>query len=134
MKVIRNDNLARLIYKDQGQHGPWAAADEYGRLLISGSFSSSPVTVSSASVATDTAVSTTSELAAAAAGRKSMSIYNTDTSETAYINIGSAATTADIPIRPGEWWHMSDYGVVFTEAINVIRGGSSDITLVVVSG
>ena len=95
---------------------------------------SAPCQVASATVATATAAVGSSTALAASTTRRFWSFHNTHGTDTAYLNIGSAATSNDIPIRAGEWLHSKSFGVAFTQAINVIRGGSNDITLVVVSG
>jgi hypothetical protein len=95
---------------------------------------STPVVVSSATVTEVTAGSASGTALAASGSRLAASIFNKDTAESAYLNIGAAATTSKIQLRPGEWWHMANYGVIFTEVITCIRGGSQDVTLVVVSG
>ena len=90
--------------------------------------------VGSATILTVVAGAASGALLAANENRIVGSFYNTHGSDTAYINIGADATSADIPIRAGEWLHLTSFGVIFTEVINCIRGGSEDITLVVVSG
>lgn len=122
-------DLQAVVIEDQsGNPVDWTT------LFGSISVSLSQPQVTSATVTQVTAAAASGELLAANSSRKALSVYNSHASDTAYINIGAAATTAKIPIRAGEWWHMYDMGVVFTQVINCIRGGSNDITLVVVHG
>lgn len=93
-----------------------------------------PPQVTSATVTQVTAGVASGTVVSASTTRRFVSVLNTDTSQTAYLNIGAAATTAKIPLRPGEWWHSKSHGVTFTEEVTCIRGASDDITLVVVHG
>ena len=92
------------------------------------------VQIDTCTVATATAATASATIIAADADRRFFSIFNTHATDTAYINIGAAATTAKIPIRAGEWFHSASLGVTFVELVAAIRGGSNDITLVVVTG
>lgn len=92
--------------------------------------------ITAASVSQETAGAIAADILAENTDRKGLSIYNANTAngDTAYLTFGEDADSTKIPIRPGQWWHMKDTGMIFTQAVNVIRGGSNDITLVVVTG
>ena len=124
MKFIRNEDLAKSLLAALGDYGPLVAVDEYGRLLVNLSTSSLPQS-SSASVSQVTATGTSGSLASANANRKALSIFNSSGSQTAYIAIGEAASSTKVPIRAGEWWHMADLGIIFTQEVFCIDSSRS---------
>lgn len=101
-------------------------------LPVSGSLSVGDTVVDSTNNGSATAGATSSALVAANANRTGgVDIYNSSTTETMHYNEGGTATTGNMPVRPGE---RITTKAGFKGAINIIRGGSTNVTVYYVEG
>lgn len=97
-----------------------------------GTISTGAATFTTATHAEVTAGATASTLLAANANRSMWRVYNTDSSNSAYISMdGGDATSSDWVLRPGESVGSQELGIC-TGSISCIRA-TDDVTLKVVS-
>lgn len=75
---------------------------------------------------TDTTVGDTSAiLVAAASDRRALVIQNRDDTDAVYLSCGSAATTSDLKLAPGEAINFAAIGLVPTNAVHAIADAAS---------
>lgn len=106
--------------------------DVTNTVAISGSVTATLAVVASTNNSSGTAGAASSQLVAANANRTGkVLLYNSSTTETVHFNEGGTASSANMPIRPGERI-ATEAG--FLGAINIIRGGSVDATVFYIEG
>lgn len=126
MKNIRNEGLY-THYANEDDTGPWLAVDRYGRTLVSGSLSVSAAVSATQTEGTATAGIASGVLAAANAKRIFLAIMNASTTEKVHYSLAGTATTSHPWLNPGEYREIPSS---FKGAVNCIRGGASDVTVI----
>jgi hypothetical protein len=125
LKNIRNEALDTLMANERDT-GPWTATDRYGRMLVAGSLSVSAAVADSETEGTATAGVASGVLVAANAKRIFLAIQNDSVTEKVHYSLAGTATTSHPYLNPGEYRELP---ATHKGAINGIRGGGSDVTV-----